>query len=89
MPTLPYSAMELDIARDIASAAAQIDPDSDSSDDELIDQLLLAACEPMVKTLKQEVGDERLSIERLQREAAARGTVGDDRSWNTKDEFGF
>ena len=41
------------------------------------------------KTLKQEVGDERLSIERLQREAAARGTVGDDRSWNTKDEFGF
>ena len=52
----------------------------DERDDELMDMLLLYAAEPLQRTLKQNIGPERLSIARLQREAAARGCNLDDAS---------
>ena len=69
MPTRPFTRMETDLAQNIARVATQIDTDSESSGDEgLVDHLILAACEPMVKRLKQDIGDEHLSLARLRRE---------------------
>ena len=81
MPTRPYTAMELDIAEELVQVAAQLD--SDTSDEELADDLLLAAADPLIKRLKQEVGPEHLSLARIRRECEERGTDGDDMSWNT------
>ena len=90
MPTRPFTRMELDLAQDVAGVMAQIDSDSESSGDEgLVDQLLLAACEPLVKRLKQDVGDEHLSLARLQRECEACGLVGDDKCRNIYNAYGF
>ena len=50
-------------------AMAIASDDEDSSDEELVDALLLGACEPLVKDMRQQIGPERLSLARLQREA--------------------
>ena len=73
--------MELDIAEELVQVAAQLD--SDTSDEELADDLLLAAADPLIKRLKQEVGPEHLSLARIRRECEECGTDGDDMSWNT------
>ena len=63
--------MERDIAASYLEAALLLSSDDDDTDDEeLVDQLLFAGMEPMVKRRRQVIGKERLSIERLRREAA-------------------
>ena len=59
------------------------------TDDEIEDALLLFAAEPLQRTLKQDIGPERLSIARLQREAAARGCDADDASVTTYITYGY
>ena len=70
-------------------AMAIASDDEDSSDEELVDALLLGACEPLVKDMRQQIGPERLSLARLQREAAAAGLDADTASRNIYKNFRF
>jgi hypothetical protein len=49
---------------------ASISGDDSSGDEELVDELLMAVADPLVKTLKQEIGPERLSLDRIFRPLA-------------------
>ena len=90
MPTRPSTRMERDLCEELAAVAAAIDSDGGSTDtDDLLDNLILAAAEPFQRRLKQEIGEEFLSLARLQRECAGFGTDGDDMSWNVYDDYGF
>ena len=88
MPTRPFTVRELDDAELLAEVAMALD-DDDSSDDDLFDSLVCAACEPLLKDFNQEVGPERLSVARLQREAAAQGLDGDTASRNVYNDYRF
>ena len=70
-------------------AMAIASDDEDSNDEELVDTLLLGACEPLVKDVRQQIGPERLSLARLQREAAAAGLDADTASRNIYKNFRF
>ena len=81
MPTRPYTVRELEDSEMLGELAMAIaSDDEDSSDEELVDALLLGACEPLVKDMRQQIGPERLSLARLQREAAAAGFDADTAS---------
>ena len=79
MPTLATTVMELREAEMLFEVAGALDDsDASSSDEENADMLRLAACEPLMRRRLQNIGPERLSLARLQREYAARGF--DDRA---------
>ena len=74
MPTLATTVMELREAEMLFEVAGALDDsDASSSDEENADMLRLAACEPLMRRRLQNIGPERLSLARLQREYAARG----------------
>ena len=79
MPCYPFTAGELDESKTLIELCMHLD-DGDDSDVELAEDLLLMAAEPLQRGSKQEIGPEKLSLERLRREAAERGTDGDDPS---------
>ena len=72
MPTRSAFAADLDDSALVLELAKQMDSD-DSEDEEMQEYLLLSACEPALKRLRQEIGKEKLSISRLRREAGALG----------------
>ena len=82
MPTQPFTAVELDDSHLALEIMMTLEKSGDDHD-EIMDALLLFAAEPLQRTLKQDIGPKRLSIARLQREAAARGCDVDDASVNT------
>ena len=73
----------------IFQLAMALDDDDDSDDDSVVDVLTLAAVEPLQRKFMQDVGSEKLSIARLQREAAAHGRNHDDMSITVYTTFGF
>lgn len=84
MPTRPFTAMELEDA-EIALALAIV-ADEEREWDELLDVgadhsdgeeeiLLTMATEPLCRSLHTRIGPERLSVARLEREAADAGAV--------------
>ena len=94
MPSGVRTHMERDIAASYLEAALLLSSDDDDTDDEeLVDQLLFAGMEPMVKRRRQVIGKERLSIERLRREAAnTRNELpieGDDEACSVQTKFRF
>ena len=90
MPTRPYTVRERKDAEMLIEMAMALDPD-DASDEELFDELFAAGAEPFVRMRKQEIGPERLSVERLKREMAERGIMEDDCDYssNVYTKFGF
>ena len=88
MPTRSAFAADLDDSALVLELAKQMDSD-DSEDEEMQEYLLLSACEPALKRLRQEIGKEKLSISRLRREAEALGIEGDEMSWNVYSRYGF
>ena len=88
MPTEPYTGAELDDSRLALELMMHLENNGED-DDELMDAMLLFAAEPLQRTLKQDIGPERLSIARLEREARARGHDVDDASVTTYIRFGF
>jgi hypothetical protein len=88
MPTQPFTAVELDDSHLALEIMMTLEKSGDDHD-EIMDALLLFAAEPLQRTLKQDIGPKRLSIARLQREAAARGCDEDDASVTTCIRFGF
>ena len=88
MPCYPFTAGELDESKTLIELCMHLD-DGDDSDVELAEDLLLMAAEPLQRGSKQEIGPEKLSLERLRREAAERGTDGDDPSPTLYYRFGF
>ena len=88
MPTRAYSAAELDEAAMLLDVAGALDSE-DEDEAEVKELLILGACEPAVKRLRQDIGPEKLSIARLRREAADRGITGDDVSRNIYCKYGF
>lgn len=72
----------------VVQLALGIDPD-DSDDEDLAEQLFIQACDPLAEDLYQDIGPERLSMERLLREHDEAG--GDDRGtpWDVRNRFGF
>ena len=85
MPTQPYTSAEMADSRLLLELLMNLDESqlNDVDDEELNDALLLLAAEPLQRTLKQDIGPERLSLARLQREAAERGCDRDDASVTT------
>ena len=74
MPTLATTVMELREAEMLFEVAGALDDsDASSSDEETADMVRLAACEPLMRRRLQNIGPERLSLARLQRDYAARG----------------
>ena len=74
MPTLATTVMELREAELLFKVAGALDDsDASSSDEETADMVRLAACEPLMRRRLQNIGPERLSLARLQRDYAARG----------------
>ena len=84
MPTESFTAAKMEDSRMLLELMLNLE-ESGGDDDEIMEALLLYAAEPLQRTLKQDIGPEpeRLSIARLQREAAARGCDVDDTSVNT------
>ncbi|KAL1525254.1 hypothetical protein AB1Y20_020119 [Prymnesium parvum] len=83
MPTRAFTKAELEesmVLLQVAKAIeASADGDSEDDDEDVAQLLVLAACEPAMRRVRQEIGvEERLSIDRLRREAAAAGIFGDD-----------
>ena len=71
MPTPVRFALERDAAeRFLKTALVFASDDDDTSDEEFVDQLIFAGMEPQLKRRRQVIGAERLSIDRLRREAA-------------------
>ena len=91
MPTQAITSMTAKHACNAAEFAVAIgaDSDADSDDEELAEMMFLEACEPFTQRLLQDIGAEKLSIARLQREQAARGRGDGDESWNVYGRFGF
>jgi len=85
---MPYTAAELDDSRLLLELLAHLDQGG-LDDDELRDALLIFAAEPLTRSLKQQIGPERLSVERLRREAAACGCDADDASITVYIKYGF
>ena len=88
MPTEPFTGAEIDDSRTLLQLLMLLDR-SGANDDEIEEALLLFAAEPLQRSLKQDIGPERLSIARLQREAAARGCNEDDASVTTYITYGY
>ena len=87
-----YTAGELDESKFTVSLAMFMDrygSDNDEDDDQLIDDLVMAAVEPMQRRNLQDIGPEVLSMRRLQREAAALGHVGEDLPASIQARFRF
>ena len=64
--------------------------DDDASDDEeLVDELLIACCDPLIRERKEEIGPERLSLQRLHRDAAAAGLASETMSANIYCDYRF
>jgi len=89
MPTQPYTAGELADTRLLLEVAEALVQDGDESDEEVADMLVLAAVEPLQRSHLQDIGPEKLSVRRLQREAAALGRDSDDVSVTTYIKYGF
>ena len=53
MPTMPFSVRELEDAEILAELAMLIEEES-SDDEELVDDLIVHACEPMMRAMRQE-----------------------------------
>ena len=88
MPTQPYTGAEIDESRLLLDVMKALD-DGDESDEEIADVLLVAAAEPLQRRLLQDIGPKRLSLQRLHREAAARGRTDEDASVTVYIKFGF
>jgi nuclease HARBI1 len=89
MPTRPWTRAEIEDSKLLADAASML-RSCDDEDATMVAFLALgAAAEPFAKRQKQQVGMERLSLARLQREAAQQGMMGDDTSKNIYQRFGF
>jgi hypothetical protein len=89
MPSSPFTAGEVAEARLIFELVMAIDSDDDSDDDSVVDALTLTAVEPLQRKILQDVGPEKLSLARLQREAIAQGRNLDDLSITDYITFGF
>ena len=89
MPTRPYFAADLDDSKQLLEAATMLAAFDDSDCEEAANLLVLAAAEPAVKRLKQDIGAEKLSLKRLFKEAEAKGLGGDDLAWNVYHDYGF
>ena len=82
MPTNTFTASELGDSELLIKLLIELEKRG-ASDDDIEEALLLFAAEPLQHTLKQDIGPKRrLSIPRLQREAAARWHATDD-AWVT------
>ena len=89
MPSSPFTAGEVAEARLIFELVMAIDSDDDSDDDSVVDTLTLTAVEPLQRKFLHDVGPEKLSLARLQREAIAHGRNLDDLSITDYITFGF
>ena len=89
MPSRPFTAADLDESVLFMDAANALMRSEDSDAEDMAFLLQVAAVEPLVKRSRQEVGKARLSLERLQEEAASRGFDEDNVSQNVYDRFGF
>ena len=67
MPTLPYSTLELEESEFFMELASYISED-DMDDEELVDWLLDDSVMPFMRIRHQEIGPERFSMARLQRQ---------------------
>ncbi|EOD29632.1 hypothetical protein EMIHUDRAFT_113665 [Emiliania huxleyi CCMP1516] len=88
MPSRAYFLGELLESKFFFGMANMLDSDSES-DFDVQDELVVTGVEPLMRRRTQEIGPERLSVARLQREAAARGHAGDDVSSATYQNYGF
>jgi hypothetical protein len=88
MPTNPFTGPELNDSRLLLELMMNLDK-SGGNDDEIMNALLLFAAEPLQRTQKQDIGPERLSIARPQRESAALGRDSDDASVTIYIRYGF
>ena len=89
MPSRPFTAADLDESELFRGAAYALMRSDDSDAEDMAFLLQVAAVEPLVKRSRQEVGRARLSLERLQEEAARRGFDEDNISQNVYDRFGY
>lgn len=89
MPTRAFTAADIDDSRFLLDAAHVFMSLGDSDAEDIAGLLLLAAADPFMKVMRQDVGIERLSLERLNREATSRGVGGNVVSHNVYDRFGF
>ena len=87
MPSAPLSKMDTENAGELGLLALRVDPD-DSDEEEFLEKLFLGACDELGQRFIQEIGPQRLSLDRLEREFAERVTDG-DMSWNIYSRFGF
>ena len=85
MPSLPYTVGELAESTHKLVLTTVLD----SSDEELADDFVVDALEPLARRNLNAIGPERLSLARLQREADEHGFDGDDMSSATYQQFGF
>ena len=89
MPTRPFVDWEYRDSQALIEVAFVLDDDSSSSDESVADLLIDAACEPFVRRRLQYIGPERLSLERLQREARERNFDDENMSTSIWDRFMF
>jgi len=89
MPTRPYTASERCDAEDLMEVAFLLEEGGSSSDESVGDMLLDVACEPFVRRRLQDIGPERLSVERLQRESCERGFDDENIATSTWTKFMF
>mmetsp|Transcript_18930 Transcript_18930/g.28494 ORF Transcript_18930/g.28494 Transcript_18930/m.28494 type:complete len:174 (-) Transcript_18930:725-1246(-) len=89
MPTRPFRAADLDDAQFCIAAARVLQSADDEDADDMAGLLLFAAAEPLMRSIRQEIGNEHLSVESIRRDAAAQGFGGDVFSANIYDRFGF
>lgn len=89
MPTRAFTAADIDDSGFLLDAAHVFMSLGDSDAEDIAGLLLLAAADPFMKVMRQDVGIERLSLERLNREATSRGVGGNVVSHNVYDRFGF
>ena len=88
MPTRPFTIRELTDSELLAQLAMLVDDDA-SDDEELVDELLIACCDPLIRERKEEIGPERLSLQRLHRDAAAAGLASETMSANIYCDYRF
>ncbi|KAL1504141.1 hypothetical protein AB1Y20_010551 [Prymnesium parvum] len=90
MPTRPFRAsVDLDDAQFCIAAARVLQSADDDDADDMAGLLFFAAAEQMMRCIRQEIGNEHLSVENIRRDAAAQGFGGDVFSANIYDRFGF
>ncbi|KAL1519908.1 hypothetical protein AB1Y20_023397 [Prymnesium parvum] len=85
MPTRPFRAADLDDAQFCIAAARVLQSADDEDADDMAGLLLFAAAEPLMRSIRQEIGNEHLSVESIRRDAAAQGFGGDVFSANIYD----